>query len=307
MTEQVIVTQGLTRSFGDFIAVDDLSMSITENTVHGFLGPNGSGKTTAIRMMCGLLDPSSGNVHVLGMRVPEEAAQVRLSVGYMTERFSMYEDMTVRQNLDFLCRIHGLKRTQRKARIGEVVEEFGLGDIAERNAGPLSGGQKRRLALAGAVLTRPKLLILDEPTSEVDPNTRRDMWESFFRIASSGTSILISTHLMDEAERCHNLTIMNLGRKVADGSVDELKAGLRESVVLVSGPNVAGITPPLKCVPEVIAATQVGLQLRVIIHEGVADPCALVGQIAGPDYTAQPSPASIEDVFVVVTEGRGSS
>ena len=304
MTDTVIATEGLTKRFGDFTAVDGLNMDIPRGTVHGFLGPNGSGKTTAIRMMCGLLDPSEGRVRVLGMRVPEQAAQVRLRVGYMTQKFSMYQDMTTRQNLNFLCRVHGMKSAERKQRIAEVIEEYDLGGIRDRKAGPLSGGQKRRLALAGAVLTRPELLILDEPTSEVDPNTRRDMWESFFRIANEGTSLLLSTHLMDEAERCHNLTILDHGRKVGDGTVDEMKAGLKESIVRLSGPQVAAITHQIKSAPEVLAAAQSGLQLRVIVREGVTEPEQLVQRLAGDEYTAELDTARIEDVFVVATSGE---
>lgn len=304
MSDIVIATEGLTKRFGSFTAVDDLSLQIEGNTVHGFLGPNGSGKTTAIRMMCGLLDPSAGTVNVLGMKVPEEAATVRLHVGYMTQRFSMYQDLTCRQNLEFLCRIHGMKAAQRRQRVEEVMEEFALAEFSERLAGPLSGGQKRRLALAGAVLTRPQLLILDEPTSEVDPNTRRDMWESFFRIASEGTSILVTTHMMDEAERCHNLTVMDRGVKVADGSVEGLKASLKEIVVLVSGPDVSRITPQFKHNEAVVAVAQSGLQLRVILRQGAAEPEQLVASIAGEGYTAVRTAATIEDVFVTVTEGR---
>lgn len=304
MSTTVIETDGLTKNFGAFTAVDDLSLKIQENTVHGFLGPNGSGKTTAIRMMCGLLDPSAGTVNVLGMKVPEQAAEVRLHVGYMTQRFSMYQDLSCRQNLEFLCRIHGIKAAERKKRVDEVIEEFDLGEIRERLAGPLSGGQKRRLALAGAVLTRPKLLILDEPTSEVDPNTRRDMWESFFRIASEGTSILVTTHMMDEAERCHNLTVMSSGVKVADGTVQGLKESMQEAVILVSGPDVSSITVQLKQREEVVAVAQSGLQLRVIMRQGVLEPEALVREIAGDAYNAERVGASIEDVFVAVTGGR---
>ncbi len=307
MEDVVIATEGLTKRFGEFTAVDDLSMKIPANTVHGFLGPNGSGKTTAMRMMCGLLDPSAGTVRVLGMQVPEQAATVRRQVGYMTQRFSMYEDLTVQQNLDFLCRIHGIPGAERAGRIDEVVEEFELREIRRRKAGPLSGGQKRRLALAGAVLTKPNLLILDEPTSEVDPNTRRDMWESFFRIASTGTSILVSTHIMDEAERCHNLTIMDRGRKVGDGSVGELKAGLGSQVVLVQGPNVAAITPALKRAPQVLSAAQSGLDLRVILRPGAIDAAAALQDLAGEGYEVRPTAAGIEDVFVALTaNGRDS-
>ena len=189
----------------------------------------------------------------------------------------------------------------------EVLEEFGLEEFKDRKAGALSGGQKRRLALAGAVLTKPRLLILDEPTSEVDPNTRRDMWERFFRIASEGTSILVSTHLMDEAERCHALTILDRGRKVADGEVSHLREDMDEKIVLVTGPEVAGVTERIKTTPGVIAVTQVGLRLRVILEATVTEPAQLVHRAVGGNYAVEATGATIEDVFVVATGGRGSA
>ena len=176
MSDPVIKVEGLTKKFGSFTAVNDVSMEIRRGQVHGFVGPNGSGKTTTIRMMCGLMIPTSGMVTVLGMSVPEQAQLVRCLVGYMTQRFSLYEDMTVRENMAFLCRVHGFGHKRRIERIDEVLEQFDLVPLADRRVGPMSGGQKRRIALGAAILTEPELLILDEPTSEVDPNTRREMW-----------------------------------------------------------------------------------------------------------------------------------
>ena len=231
----IITVNNMSKHFGDFTAVDNLSMQVEAGKVHGFLGPNGSGKTTAIRMMCGLLDLSAGDVTVLGLSMPKHAEVVRDKVGYMTQRFSLYHDLTVYENLNFIAEIRGLNKRRSKERITAVLEEYNLTAIKNRLAGPLSGGQKRRLALAAAVLTEPKLLILDEPTSEVDPNTRRDMWKKFFSLAASGITILISTHLMDEAERCHRLTILNNGKKVADGEAECPGLALREVAVLVLG------------------------------------------------------------------------
>jgi len=301
--DYVIEVEGMTKRFGDFTAVDNLTMRIERGTVHGFLGPNGSGKTTAIRVMCGLLDPTEGNITVLGMKVPEQAPLVRRQVGYMTQRFSNYTDLTVEENISFLARVHGISRKERKERIAEVIDRFDLREIANRLAGALSGGQKRRLALAGAVLTKPKLLILDEPTSEVDPNTRRDMWADFFQLANDGTSILVTTHLMDEAERCHNLTMLSHGVKKADGSIEQLLDDLPQAVVRVDGPQVTPLAARLAQDKGVVAATQTGLHLRVLVEADVSDPVHYLQDLCGPDYQLERTEPSVEDVFVAATRG----
>lgn len=299
MSDAVITVKGLTKHFGSFTAVKDVSMDIERGQVHGFLGPNGSGKTTTLRMMCGLMVPSAGTVSVLGMSVPEKAATVRRHVGYMTQRFSLYEDMTVLENMQFLCRIHGLKRQRRKERIEAVLGQFELGDLAEKRVGPMSGGQKRRIALGAAVLTEPELLILDEPTSEVDPNTRRDMWRHFFDLAQGGATLLVTTHLMDEAERCHRLTIMSEGNVVADGSVEGLKADLPAKVLQVSGEDVTRLVPGLSEIDGVITVSQVGKTLRVLVISGDVRSRVESALPAGMDLEAVG--ASIEDVFVDAT------
>ncbi|MEM7144158.1 MAG: ABC transporter ATP-binding protein [Verrucomicrobiota bacterium] len=299
MSDAVITVKGLTKHFGSFTAVKDVSMDIERGQVHGFLGPNGSGKTTTLRMMCGLMVPSAGPVSVLGMSVPEKAATVRRHVGYMTQRFSLYEDMTVLENMQFLCRIHGLKRQRRKERIEAVLGQFELGDLAEKRVGPMSGGQKRRIALGAAVLTEPELLILDEPTSEVDPNTRRDMWRHFFDLAQGGATLLVTTHLMDEAERCHRLTIMSEGNVVADGSVEGLKADLPAKVLQVSGEDVTRLVPGLSEIDGVITVSQVGKTLRVLVISGDVRSRVESALPAGMDLEAVG--ASIEDVFVDAT------
>ncbi len=198
-------------------------MDIPENAVYGFLGPNGSGKTTAIRMMCGLLKPTAGQIEVLGMQIPTQTEAIRLQVGYMTQRFSMYGDLTVKQNLKFIGKIMGVTGSRLKQRLADLVEEYKLEPIFENFAGSLSGGQKRRIALAAATIHRPKLLLLDEPTSEVDPNTRRDFWDQLFLMCEQGTTILVTTHLMDEAERCHHLAVLNDGKKSQTGLRTRLK------------------------------------------------------------------------------------
>lgn len=302
----IINVSGLTKTFGNFTAVDRVDMSIPQQTVYGFLGPNGSGKTTAIRMMCGLLEPTAGQIEVLGMRIPEQTEQIRRRVGYMTQKFSMYGDLTIMQNMRFMARIMGVPGREMKQRIGELLERFKLSSIAKRRAEDLSGGQKRRLALAAAVIHKPQVLLLDEPTSEVDPNTRRDFWEELFVMCEAGTTILVTTHLMDEAERCHHLAIINEGRKVADGTPARLKSDLGAQTFLIDGENITEIRQILKKQSSVLATTRIGISLRVILennsHEGITFLSSLLSSFAAE---IKEVPASIEDVFVMVTKDNG--
>ncbi|WP_163336481.1 ABC transporter ATP-binding protein [Desulfopila sp. IMCC35008] len=300
---------GLTKTFGRFTAVDCVDMNIPKQTVYGFIGPNGSGKTTAIRMMCGLLQPTAGEIEVLGMKIPEQTEQIRRQVGYMTQKFSLYSDLSVRQNMQFMAKIMGVGRRERKKRMLDLLEKFKLSSFIDRRAGDLSGGQKRRLALATAVIHQPRLLLLDEPTSEVDPNTRRDFWDELFVMCEAGTTILVTTHLMDEAERCHNLAIINEGRKVADGSPAELKKVLGGRLLSVKGPDVRTIRKLLAESPEVLAITQIGISLRIILAEDVADgPAKLANSLAAiGDKKIETVTPSIEDVFVMMTRENGAN
>lgn len=216
-----IRARGLTRRFGDLVAVDGVDLTVPRANVYGFLGPNGSGKSTTIRMLCGLLTPSAGDIEVLGLRVPEQAEALRLRIGYMTQKFSLFEDLTVRENLEFLAAVYGLDRAATRSRVDELIERYHFGDRQKQLAGTMSGGQKQRLALAAAVIHRPELLFLDEPTSAVDPESRRDFWEKLFELADAGTTLLVSTHYMDEAERCHRIAILDRGVLVADGAPGE--------------------------------------------------------------------------------------
>nr|WP_321257211.1 ABC transporter ATP-binding protein [uncultured Pseudodesulfovibrio sp.] len=216
----IIDVQGLTKSFGQKTVVNYLDMKIRKGEIYGFLGPNGSGKTTSIRMLCGLLKPNSGSGTCLGYDVINESARIKPHVGYMTQRFSLYEDLTVRENIEFTARVFGLNNPTQKA--GECIEKMGLGPFEKQLAGNLSGGWKQRLSLGVSTLHSPKLLLLDEPTAGVDPGARRDFWDQVHTLASQGITALISTHYMDEAERCHRLAYIAYGTLLATGTVEEM-------------------------------------------------------------------------------------
>ena len=223
MTEPVVQTRALARRFGDFVAVQGLDLKINEGEVFGLLGPNGSGKTTTIRMLCGLLEPSSGGARVAGVEVAESPEQIKQRIGYMSQKFGLYEDLTVRENLEFYAGIYGL-RGDRRARIDEVVQFIGLERRLGQLVGTLSGGWKQRLALACAILHRPAVLFLDEPTAGVDPAARRMFWKAIYDLAGAGTTVIVTTHYMDEAERCGRLAMMSSGHLIALGSPAEVAA-----------------------------------------------------------------------------------
>jgi ABC-2 type transport system ATP-binding protein len=238
-SQTAITADRLTRKFGSLVAVDEVDLRIPTGSIYGFLGPNG--KSTTIRMLCGLLTPTSGEASVLGLNVRRESEALKQKIGYMTQRFSLYEDLTVKENLQFVSEIYTVARSKRKPRVNELVGKFNLTAQLKQRAGTLSGGQKQRLALAAATLHEPSILLLDEPTSAVDPQNRRDFWEILFELADNGTTILVSTHYMDEAERCHSLAILDKGVKVADGTPKELGEGIDSNVieVVASDPNKA--------------------------------------------------------------------
>ena len=299
-----IQARGLTKQFGDLRAVDRLDLDVPRATIYGFLGPNGSGKSTTIRMLCGLLTPSEGNATVLGTEVPGNAAALKPKIGYMTQKFSLFGDMTVLENLQFIAEIYSYPKGERAARIDELLGKYDLVNQRRQFAGTMSGGQKQRLALACAVLHKPELLLLDEPTSAVDPQSRRDFWANLFRLAEAGTTILVSTHYMDEAERCHRLAILDHGAKVADGSPQELQQSTGMHVIEVLADDPYHAQNALDSVPEVVSVTQLGVRLRVLIPEAVGEPLGLVNSgLAKGGVTADSrvTTASLEDVFVAVT------
>jgi ABC-2 type transport system ATP-binding protein len=302
-----ILARGLTRRFGPVVAVDGVDLEIPRARIYGFLGPNGSGKSTTIRMLCGLLDPSAGTVQVLGHEVPRDSELLRPRLGYMTQKFSLWDDLSVRENLQFMAQVFGLPGARRAARIAAVSDEFDLQRLHRQRAGTLSGGQRQRLALAAATLHEPELLLLDEPTSAVDPQSRRDFWESLFALVARGVTILVSTHYMDEAERCHELAILAEGRLVAQGPPKQLMNDIPAAVVEIETDDTVAARRLLLADSAVLSVAQLGTRLHVLLDLATPDPAARCRQLlvasAVPSHVAI-VPASLEDVFVAATGFR---
>ncbi|WP_061012789.1 ABC transporter ATP-binding protein [Photobacterium leiognathi] len=307
MNENAIITKDLTRKFGDFVAVDSLNLTVPRGAIYGFLGPNGCGKSTTLRMLTGLLTPTSGNVNVLGLDIPQQAEELRLRIGYMTQKFSLFSDLTIYENLEFMGQMFGISSKQLKPRINEQLAIYGLDQRAKQRAGSLSGGQKQRLALAAATVHKPDLLLLDEPTSAVDPENRRDFWEQLFDLSDQGTTILVTTHYMDEAERCHGLAIMEAGIVRADGSPLQLMEQMSVNVVEVEAEHLRQLKPRIVQLPEVRSAAQLGIRLRVLVSKAITHPIEwLKAQIPELKTSVMTiTRPSLEDVFVTCTgEGR---
>jgi ABC-2 type transport system ATP-binding protein len=297
---------GLTKRFGQLVAVDHLDLTVNRGEVYGFLGPNGSGKSTTIRMLCGLMLPTSGEIDVLGYTIPRDAEALKRRIGYMTQKFSLYEDLTVEENLSFLASVHELSRSAARARIAELLELYWLTEQRKQLAGTMSGGQKQRLALAGTVLHKPDLLFLDEPTSAVDPQSRRDFWDSLFALADAGTTLLVSSHYMDEAERCTRLAILDAGKIVADGTPRELMDRLPGRTMLVETPDPRRAQLALAGFEGVIALAQIGTALRVLAADN-PDLERRIGERLrsdGLDAKVVAAPPNLEDVFVAATLKR---
>ena len=300
--EFVIKARNLSRNFGELKAIDDRDRNVEKSRRYGFLGPNGCGKTTAIRMLTGLLTPSSGEIEVLGLRLPQDADKLRFHIGYMTQKFSLYNDLTVRENLQFIAKIYGVTGQAQKRRIAELLSIYGLDQKQTQLAGSMSGGQRQRLALAAATLHKPELLFLDEPTSAVDPENRREFWEQLFDLCNQGTSILVSTHYMDEAERCHQLAILEDGVKRADGTPQELMNNMAAHVIELESSDLRQLKQALIQMPEVITASQLGARLRVLVHNTVNDPIGFISQNSNVNRESiNITRPSLEDVFVTCT------
>ena len=309
-SQLAIRARGLTKEFGKVVAVKELDLDIPRSRVYGFLGPNGSGKSTTIRMLCGLLTPTRGEIRVLGHEIPREAEALRRKVGYMTQRFSLFEDLTVSENLRFMADIYTMPGALRQKRLPETIERYELGRLLKQRAGTLSGGQRQRLALAAATLHQPELLFLDEPTSAVDPENRRAFWETLFDLVAEDTTVLVSTHFMDEAERCHSIAILDLGVLVAEGSPVDLARNIEATVLLVHSDRPREISKVLHQQPFVQSTAQIGNSLRVMVDPGFDDPEGAITaatQNAGlPPGGCERVRANLEDVFVAATRAQKS-
>ncbi|MCD9461522.1 ABC transporter ATP-binding protein [Photobacterium phosphoreum] len=306
MSDNAIIATNLSRNFGDFIAVDNLNLVVPKGTIYGFLGPNGCGKSTTLRMLTGLLTPTTGTVNVLGLDIPHQAEQLRLRIGYMTQKFSLYQDLTIQENLEFMGQIFGIPRAQRQQRVQQQLITYGLDQRAKRRAGELSGGQRQRLALAAATIHQPDLLLLDEPTSAVDPENRREFWEQLFDLSDQGTTILVTTHYMDEAERCHELAIMEAGVVRANGTPNALMMAMAVTVVEIETQQLRQLKAQIIQLPQVRSAAQLGVRLRVLVSKEIDDPVgwlqAKIPILATAIITI--SRPSLEDVFVTCTGER---
>jgi ABC-2 type transport system ATP-binding protein len=302
MSELAIDVAGLSKSFGAKRVVEDFALKVRRGEIYGFLGPNGSGKTTTIRMLCGLLEPDAGSGIVLGHDVRRETAAIKRQVGYMTQRFSLWEDLTIRENLEFIARMYGMEN--RRQAVLATLAALGLSKRGEQLAGTLSGGWKQRLALAACMLHEPKLLLLDEPTAGVDPQARRDFWEEIHGLAARGISVLVSTHYMDEAERCHRLAYIAYGRLLATGTPQELLHLFPLVTREVSGPphELAALASRLHGVDGISHVTAFGNTLHVTGEDAGALERAIL-----PFKTAslawKPAAPGLEDVFIHLMTG----
>jgi ABC-2 type transport system ATP-binding protein len=291
-----IDAQGLTKSFEGRVVVRDLSMRVKRGTIFGFLGPNGSGKTTTIRMLCGLLTPDSGHGTCLGFDIRTDTDKIKRHVGYMTQRFSLYQDLSVRENLEFIGRVYGLPDPRRAARA--MIERLGLGGREEQIAGSLSGGWKQRLALGACTLPNPQLLLLDEPTAGVDPKARREFWSEIHALAAEGLTVLVSTHYMDEAERCHEIAYIAYGDLLARGTVDEVIAHSGLVTYTVSGEEPAKLAHDLDGKPGVDMVAPFGTSLHVSGRDAAMLEQAIAPYKKDPALVWTRSEPSLEDVFI---------
>jgi ABC-2 type transport system ATP-binding protein len=292
--EYAIDVKGLNKSFHGRRVVQDVALQVRPGEIFGFLGPNGSGKTTSIRMMCGLLTPDSGSGTCLGHDIIREAALIKRQVGYMTQKFSYWDDLTIRENLDFIARIYGMKR--RREAVDRALEGLGLAARAGQLTGTLSGGWKQRLALAACLLHEPRLLLLDEPTAGVDPTARRDFWEELHRLAAQGISVLVSTHYMDEAERCHKLAYIAYGKLLARGTAADIVAGQGLSTWAIQGDGLAGLAESLRSRPGVDQTVAFGSAIHVSGRDAEALERAVREIAAG--HRIEPVETGLEDVFI---------
>ncbi|KGD88235.1 multidrug ABC transporter ATP-binding protein [Achromobacter sp. RTa] len=292
----VIDVQGLNKRFGDKHVVNDVSLQVREGEIFGFLGPNGSGKTTCIRLMCGLLTPDSGSGTCMGYDILRDSEQIKRHVGYMTQKFSYWDDLTIRENLDFVARMYGMPK--RRETVDQALESLGLQSRSGQLTGSLSGGWKQRLALAACLLHQPRLLLLDEPTAGVDPTARRDFWEQLHELAARGISVLVSTHYMDEAERCHKLAYISYGRLLTQGTAEDVIAEQRLTTWAIRGHNLVPLAQRLRGAPGVDQTVAFGSALHISGQDAALLERTLQDAIAGQDLSLERIDTSLEDVFI---------
>jgi len=304
-----VVVEGLSRHFGKLVAVSDVSFRVHRGEIFGLLGPNGAGKSTTLRMLCGILDPSAGRATVVGFDVGSQPERVKQNIGYMTQRFSLYEDLTVEENLRFYAGIYGLGRAERRVRVPEELVRSGLDDRRHQIAGTLSGGWKQRLALVCATIHQPPLLFLDEPTAGVDPVSRREFWAHIHRIAAGGTTVMVTTHYMDEAERCHRLAFIFRGTLLDLGTPSEVIERREIRIAIISTSDAAAAMDLLTSHPSVDEVAPFGDSLRVATLGGV-DPVALSHEVlgGGPGVRdAREIVPNVEDAFVAMVHSEARS
>jgi len=299
-TDLVIDVTGVTKIFAGKKVVDSIDLSVRRGEIYGFLGPNGSGKTTFIRMLCGLLTPDAGSGTCLGYDLRTQQAQIKSHVGYMTQRFSYYEDLSIRENLDFIARIYDIP--DRAGAVDRSLERLGLQNRSKQLAGQLSGGWKQRLALAACLIHSPQLLLLDEPTAGVDPKARREFWDEIHQLAADGLTVLITTHYMDEAERCHRLAYLAYGRMLARGTLAEVLATVNLTTWTVSGPNLRALAATLRGRPGVEQVVAFGNMLHVSGRDAAQLEQAIAAvRDASHEWTRVRS--GLEDVFISLMAG----
>lgn len=297
----VIDVTGINKHFGDKHVVKDLSLQVAQGEIFGFLGPNGSGKTTSIRMLCGLLTPDSGQGSCLGLDVLKESAAIKRQVGYMTQKFSLWDDLSIDENLDFVARMFGMK--ERQAAVTQALENLGLASRRSQLAGTLSGGWKQRLALASCLLHRPKLLLLDEPTAGVDPKARRDFWEEIHQLSAAGITVLVSTHYMDEAERCHRLAYIAYGTLLASGTAAEVVASQKLHTWQIGGDGLQGVAERLRQLPGADLVASFGATLHVSGRDGALLQASLAAFLQATSLKMDAVPPSLEDAFIHMMQG----
>jgi ABC-2 type transport system ATP-binding protein len=291
-----IDVSGLTKRFEGKLAVDHFALQVRQGQIYGFLGPNGSGKTTTIRMLCGLLTPDEGSGTCLGFDIRRESALIKREVGYMTQRFSLYEDLSIAENLSFVARIYGL--AQRRRRVDEALERLGLAARRAQLAGTLSGGWKQRLALAACLLHDPRLLLLDEPTAGVDPGARREFWEHLHQLAHDGMTVLVSTHYMDEAERCHALAYIAYGKLLASGPAADVVAGAKLFTWAIEGEGLAAAAAQLRGAPGIDMVVPFGSRLHVSGTDAGTLEASVSRVAAGNGLRVTAIEPGLEDVFI---------